>query len=280
MNILSNNCCCSSSTDHVGSFSGTPEDKNAMYFACVRSYIPYLSPSQIRDISCNGIVIEEKCEQQFCWNQQSVIEFGDLINQDIFNELYNINKLVFISSSLDGNVYVWKKDKKMYVTFRGTNSRMDVLIDLDFTMFHWKEDIFVHSGFKDQFMSLEKNITMEITEDIEEIHFSGHSLGCGLSTFATAYYGEKYPNIKMFCMTFGGPKVGNAGFVRWFEKHVYKSIRMCHCGDPVTLLPCWCGWKHVNHVWYITGVDLSDKRTMVLLKKSNHDLTNYIHALL
>jgi hypothetical protein len=279
MNILTKYCC-SSSTDKVVSFSGSKEDIDEMYHACVRSYIPYLYPSQIIDISINGIEIEEKCEKIPAWKKPSIVEFGDLIKQDIFNELCNVSKLVYISSSLDGNVYVWKKEKKMYVTFSGTSSVMDVLVDLDFTMFHWKEDIFVHSGFKDQFMSLEKNITMEITEDIDEIYFSGHSLGSGLSTFASAYYGEKYPNIKVTCMTFAGPKVGNAGFVRWFEKHVYKSIRMCHCGDPVPLLPFWCGWNHVNNTWYIKGVDLSDKRTFQCITTSKHNLTNYIHALL
>jgi hypothetical protein len=287
MNILKNNCC--STTNNV-SFSCSDEDKDAMYHACVRSYIPYLSPSQIKnifekhtDVSAN-IVIEEKCESNFATeiilNKQSVMEFGDLINQNIFAELCSIGKIVFISSSLDGNVYVWKKDKKMFVTFRGTSSNMDILIDLYFTMSHWQDDIYVHSGIKNQFMSLEKNITMEITDDIEEIHFSGHSLGSGLGTFASAYYGEKYPNIKVTCMTFGGPKVGNAGFVKWFDKHVYKGIRMCHCGDPIPLLPFWRGWNHVKNTWYIKGIALSDKRSMVLIKNSSHELTNYIHALL
>lgn len=279
MNILKNNCF----TNNV-QFSCSEEDKDAMYHACVRSYIPYLSPSQIRNIFINEIEIEEKCESGGAagrfWNKQSDMEFGNLINQDIFAELSNTSKIVFISSSLDGNVYVWKRDKKLFVTFRGTSSNMDILVDLYFIMSHWQDDIYIHSGIKDQFMSLEKNITMEITADIEEIHFSGHSLGSGLATFASAYYGEKYPNIKVTCMTFGGPKVGNSGFVRWFEKNVHKSIRMCHCGDPIPLLPFWYGWKHVNNTWYVKDTSLYDKRCMVLIKKSYHELTHYIHALL
>ena len=278
MNILAKNCC--SIEENNLSFSGSEKDKDAMYHACVRSYIPYLSPSQLRNLFINEIDIEEKCEKQVDWGKQSVMEFGTLINQDIFNELSNTSKIVFISSSLDGNVYVWKKENKMFVAFRGTSSNMDILVDLYFAMFHWKDDIYVHSGIKAQFMSLEKNITSEITDDIDEIYFSGHSLGGGLSTFAAAYYGENFPNIKMTCMTFGGPKVGNAGFVKWFEKHVHKGIRMCHCGDPIPLLPFWSGWKHVNNTWYIKNNILSDKRSMVLVKKSYHELTNYIHALL
>jgi hypothetical protein len=272
--------CCSLSSNNFNTFSGSKEDIDEMYHACVRSYIPYLSPSQIKEIFVGGIEIEEKCEQISDWKKPSVMEFGLLINQNIYNELRDVNKLVYISSSLDGNVYVWKTEKKMFITFSGTSSLQDVWIDVQFTKFHWKDDIFVHTGFKDQFMSLEKNITMEITENIEEIHFTGHSLGMGVCSFASAYYGEKYPNIKMFCMTFGGPKVGNAGFVRWFEKHVYKSIRMCHCGDPIPLLPFWYGWNHVNNVWYIKDNKLSDKRTIQMIKTMDHNLTNYIHALL
>ena len=281
MNILANNCCSTTTTtNNVISFSGSQEDKNEMYFACIRSYIPYLSPSQIKNLFINGIEIEERCEKQFCWNKQSIMEFGNLINQDIYSELCDISKLIFISSSLDGNAYIWKKENKMYVAFRGTSSRMDILIDLDFTMFHWKEDIFVHSGFIDQFLSLNLNISMEITKDIEEIHFCGHSLGAGLATLASAYYAEKHPNIKVICMTFGSPKVGNDGFVKWFEKNITKSIRMCNCGDPVTMLPFWYGWNHVKNTWYINGVALSDKKSLQIIKKSKHDLTNYINALL
>ena len=187
MNILANNCCSTlTTTNKTPSFSGSPEDKSAMYCACVRSYISYLSPSQLKEI-VTGIDIKEKCEQEVCWNQQSVMEFGNLINQDIYTELSDVSNVVYISSSLDGNVYVWKKEKKMYVTFRGTSSRMDVLVDLHFQKFHWKDDIYIHAGFIDQFLSVNQQIHAEITDDIEEIYFAGHSLGNGLSTIAGAY---------------------------------------------------------------------------------------------
>jgi predicted lipase len=228
------------------------------------------------------------------------MEFGDLINQNIYNELSDIKKLTFITSSLDGNVYIWKQNKKIFITFRGTSSNLDILIDLYCTQTCWKDNIYVHSGFKAQFMSLEKHMTNEIEsirdgrcmtwtggafpelieEDIEEIHCSGYSLGAGLATLAAAYYGEKYHTIKVTCMTIGSPKVGNEAFVNWFEKNVAKSVRLCNCGDLVPMVPFWPGWCHVKNVWYIKDKVLCDKKYNKWIKKQNHELTNYINALL
>ena len=170
---------------------------------------------------------------------------------------YNCTEPVFISSYNDCQLYMCKYDNKLITWFRGTESKRDVLVDLNFfrTKFYMPNvtnNVYVHKGFYNQFNSvfnkLDNNITNYMLENNtnKELIFIGHSLGGALATLGSCYYANKYPNIKTSCVTFGSPRVGNRSFVKIFNKTVSESYRFVNDNDPVPCLPSRLRYKHVK----------------------------------
>lgn len=230
--------------------------------ACVRCCISYLTPTQIKEICyrfLNNIIIDVDYDNDFLNDYQFKRDFNNSINNMIYQELESINNIRYISSKYDTNLYIWKKDKILYITFRGTSSLVDVFIDLKCFPKNIKDKICVHQGFYDQFLSVEKQITGELDkhiDDIDEIIISGHSLGGGCATIASAYYGEKYSNKTVSCITFGCPRVGNKKFIEWFSKNVNNNIRIVNKNDPITMIPTSFLWNHTfNDCIILRGED-------------------------
>ena len=148
------------------------------------------------------------------------------------------------SKEQDCQAVFWRNKDRLYLTFRGTTSKKDIITDLDIRRICIKEKIKVHTGFFKQFVSVEKNIKecLDRNKDATELYICGHSLGGALSYIAAAYFGEMYPDFKIVCHTFGSPRVGNKAFVDWFNKNVYEHIRVINNKDPVPMIP-------QNHVW-------------------------------
>lgn len=181
------------------------------------------------------------------------------------NVFYHCNKPTFISSENDCQLYICKYDNKLVTWFRGTESKQDILIDLNFFRTEFilptlqsqniSNNILVHQGFYNQFNSvfsvLDNNINNYINDsndnnDSKELIFVGHSLGGALATLGACYYSLKYPNIKTSCVTFGSPRVGNNDFAKIFNKNVAESYRFVNDNDPVPCLPSSLRFKHVN----------------------------------
>lgn len=157
----------------------------------------------------------------------------------------------YSSNEINAQAYIWKEKNTLHVVFRGTQEGRDMLVDLNVFRSYLYPDskLLVHSGFLKQFRSLEKYITQEITdnfESIDNLHFTGHSLGAGLATLAAAYYGDLYKNIiNIICHTIGSPRVGNVPFTEFFKKNVNEHVRIMNEKDPVPLLPISFLYTHV-----------------------------------
>lgn len=81
--------------------------------------------------------------------------------------------------------------------------------------------------------------------------FTGHSLGAGLATLATAFFLEE--NIPVMALyTFGSPRVGNAMFAASFNAHFKRHYRIVNNNDIVTRLPprAYRGYKHCGDFTY------------------------------
>ena len=157
----------------------------------------------------------------------------------------------FISSSEDTQVYIWKIDDVVYVTFRGTSSLKDALDDLDIKRTRVSGKIKVHKGFYKQFQSVQIKITkilLKLTENASRIIFTGHSLGGALAQIAAAYYGDVLEDIFVTCYTFGSPRVGNKYFVEWFSKNVNEHVRVVNDNDPVPMIPTMFYWTHTDNI--------------------------------
>jgi hypothetical protein len=176
----------------------------------------------------------------------------------------NIPKLHCSQSGNDCQVYTTLYDKKFVAVFRGTESRRDILTDLDMIRVqmdldhidNWKRPR-VHLGFLNQFRTIDNKINKEIKEYIDSkeiehkdknIIFCGHSLGGALSSLACVEFSQKYKDSKIpiHSVTFGSPRVGNSTFVKLFNKNVTNSYRFVNDNDPVPLLPAPIRFKHVK----------------------------------
>lgn len=170
---------------------------------------------------------------------------------------------VYITSNdgkQDAQAYLWVTNgDTIYLTFRGTSSYMDMLTDADIKCHKLKDDIYVHEGFYLQFESVMQHITDLLNHYVNAstLIVAGHSLGGALAQIAAAYYGEQFPNLYVKCFTFGCPRMGNIGFVRWFEKNVSKNVRVTNKNDPVPMIPQRKVWVHTMNT--CIAIDIANK---------------------
>lgn len=152
----------------------------------------------------------------------------------------------------DTQVYVWRKDDRAYIVFRGTESKEDWLSNLDVRKrkLEFGEDknsisLEVHNGFKNQFMSVEDRITSFLEDhkkDIKEIYFLGHSLGMACSVIAALYYHHYFsqdnlPHITIHCHNFGGPRIGSQKFAEYYAQQKELTSRTWCVRDVCDVIP-------------------------------------------
>jgi hypothetical protein len=120
------------------------------------------------------------------------------------------------------------------------------LTDLNLLPIHVKNGIYIHRGFYNQFLSVERVISFELMKYPGEmiLKISGHSIGSALAQIASAYYGEMFPAKKVICYTTGSPRTGNKQFVKWFSDNVKRHYRIVNKEDPVMMIPNELIWKH------------------------------------
>lgn len=210
-----------------------------------------------------------------------------------------------LKGSNDCQVYTTKysngKKNTLLVAFRGTESGRDILTDLniftselqlpEFSIYHyplfhqeelryrWDNDIKVHSGFNNQFLSVKEPLENTIdnfmnqhfqdnpiwgkqyqngdesdgnlmkNNDIDanpSIIFTGHSLGGALATLSSLYFKCKYPEAEVSCITFGSPRAGCSEFTKLFNDNIEESYRFVNDNDPVPCVPLAWRFKHVK----------------------------------
>lgn len=204
--------------------------------------------------------LDHKCCEfsMMCYNNEHIIK-------NEFNKKHVIYKEpTFLHSDLDAQCFTTSRRNEMYITFRGTDSILDVLTDLN--VLKVSMDLYgipdenrpkVHYGFLKQFRSIQNELD-ELVEEfmlsnykVKDIIITGHSLGGGLATLASLHYGLKYKGISVFCVSFGSPRVGNKKFAKMFNKNVYMSRRYVNDDDPITMIPSSIRFTHVNGLRYI-----------------------------
>jgi predicted lipase len=211
----------------------TPENYKSYALSAARAKLAYMSPDEVKKLWATSTT-ENTLEHLLFKSVPSQPRFYD-------------------NKETNAQVYIWKQDKTLHIVFRGTQEKYDVLVDLNILRSYLfpASDILVHSGFLKQFKSLEEHITAEITDDfdnIDTIHFSGHSLGGALATLAAAYYGEMHKNkIEILCHTIGSPRVGNKAFTKLFADNVKDEVRITNDKDPVPLIPMSFLYRHVSN---------------------------------
>ena len=90
----------------------------------------------------------------------------------VFSELGQRGKLVYFDGSrvkADTQAFVWwnAEEKKVYVFFRGTDSKRDMLANLDVRSWKIKEhgrNVCVHRGFQEQFLAVKDDVKLFLEE--------------------------------------------------------------------------------------------------------------------
>ena len=144
-------------------------------------------------------------------------------------------------------VYDLEQDNYI-LSFEGTQDTNDFLIDLQIaklTPYKEHPTAKVHSGFWNAYLSI-RNEILNIVEFAPRLFITGQSLGGALSTLASLDILEEYPNLDIYTVTFGSPRVGNLDYVYLYSSIVENSYRVTHGKDPVVHLPPeFLGFVHV-----------------------------------
>ncbi|KAG9412301.1 hypothetical protein AC1031_015231 [Aphanomyces cochlioides] len=167
--------------------------------------------------------------------------------------------LVFVQEVFDQltDTYGWvsRGDKKIVVTFRGTQSAANTVTDLKyrFTTPQWNNSVDedldatrVHVGFWTAYSTVRQELkrvlreTLRITGPNVQIFFTGHSLGGALATLAafdiaTDKSFRLQEEVVMY--SFGAPRVGNHKFALSYKKYVPNAYRVCNDGDAIVGAP-------------------------------------------
>lgn len=167
----------------------------------------------------------------------------------------------FISSSeTETQCFVAGDDKKIIVSFRGTEGKLaDWATNLQVNKEYLKgakAQGKVHEGFYKGLCSVWAEVDKEIkrlSNNDQTIWFTGHSLGGALATLAAAelkFQDDPYDFQGLY--TFGQPRVGDNDFARLFNKFLKKKcFRLVNNNDVVSrVAPRIMGYSHIGMLKY------------------------------
>jgi triacylglycerol lipase len=144
-----------------------------------------------------------------------------------------------------------------YIFFMATNTIHDWLTNLflfkkkvPYNNVHRK--VKVHSGYVNRYTlnSVRTKILLETAKNtnIKNIIVSGYSMGGGLAPICAVDLGYNFPDKKVTCLAFAGPRVGNKKFVESVEKYTEDSLNLIYRNDAITKAPPKLfGFKHIKN---------------------------------
>ena len=189
-----------------------------------------------------------------------------------------------IDDTKSGTQYFLRKDRDiLWITFRGTDSPKDWKTDLTF----WKKaipydnsntNIRVHTGFINAYKAkcVRDKILQTVTDDINYIKITGHSLGAALAVLCAVDIQYNYPDRDIEVFLFGCPRVGNKAFITSYNKRVNKTVRIENGNDIVTKLPfVFMGYRHVG-----AKIHIGKPRLPFFLSINDHYPHRYYSGLL
>ena len=152
----------------------------------------------------------------------------------------------------DTQGFVAIKNRRIYVVFRGSESKKDFQNDASVQKVPFiKEGEKVHIGFKSSWEPVAEDVYSAIREanegmgTVDSVVVCGHSLGGAVATLMAYSIKNRFYGYHVECCTIGSPRVGNKVFKQNFDKSGIESIRVVHNNDLVTHTP-YIGFQHVN----------------------------------
>jgi len=171
--------------------------------------------------------------------------------------------------------FTFRKKKRLFICFIGSNHLIDWFYNLWFKEIPYADkgtnkDIKVHKGFYKSYLYIREKLHSLVQED-EDIVIFGHSFGGTQAVFGSLDLNFNFPRKDVACVTMGCPRVGNAAFVKSFEKIVENVTRVVNGSDPIPALP-------FKILGYLHGGKLIQlgKRCLLPLRISKHLVKSYL----
>lgn len=173
---------------------------------------------------------------------------------------------------LDAQAFTAHHNGTMYITFRGSETVMDWLVDL----FCLKRNHYVngvktrvHRGFLEATNNISGRIIEDIRQEYHRIVLCGHSLGAAMSTiFATQLPQSVIHKVEHYF--YGSPRIGNKAFQRAYGQKGIIHKRIVNGIDLVNKVPPkFFNYHHAGTAYMVnhTGGIIRD-----------HLIDNYIEA--
>lgn len=162
------------------------------------------------------------------------------------------------ATDTQGFGFVWADNA--FLCFRGTESKRDVIIDVDKGKVHFDENQHdlgkVHKGFRKATESVWPQVEQFLRthrEHAQRVWVTGHSLGGAIATLVAARIVHSGVLGELAALyTFGQPRVGDRVFKARFIEAVggnpvrlKKVFRIYRAADPVPMIPR-IGFRHVS----------------------------------
>lgn len=124
----------------------------------------------------------------------------------------------------------------------------------------------VQSGWVNEYKEIREFIHEKV-KDFKEVIVTGQSLGGAIATLCAVDIQYNF-GIKIECLPFGSPRVGNKCFAESFIKRVPNTQRFVHGRDLVTMFPPRLfGYRHVCDM-----ISFGPKRNLIFIPSIKHHL--------
>jgi hypothetical protein len=162
---------------------------------------------------------------------------------------------------------------KLFIAWRGTANLQNLLEDLNIDdvrlVINSRSYGRVHRGMLRYYEYIKdevfEQISAHVATSLDEVVFTGYSLGACVC-FAALECAILYPHVRVSCITFASPLLGNDEFVYNFNTRISNSIRIVLDADYIPRIYYGHHFKHVRGgitiktgisfawIWVIIGI--------------------------
>jgi hypothetical protein len=201
-------------------------------------YPPGIIPLAIEHIKNDKIEDDPTLELIVKCLEYSKLSYDDSIIHKRF-ERSIFNNVALYSERNDGN---------LFISIRGTVTMYDIANDINCLQVKMdedefaKENMYVHKGFYNDFREIKTYLREFFTniKGVQYVIFTGHSRGSAISTFSSMYIKTLFPELTIYNIGFGCPRLGNGSFVNYYNKTMRENTFLFKSEfDIVTKLPIY-----------------------------------------
>jgi triacylglycerol lipase len=176
---------------------------------------------------------------KYTWTPEKAIEKG------IHNYDMTIRKFSRLKRDEPAEIpmgFIAQRQKRQYLILRGTQTAKEWVRNFSISLCPYRMPNFgkVHEGFLQTYDEIREAIigALSLQDNHLKLYVAGHSLGAALATLALPDIESKTKCRLQALYTFGSPRVGDATFVRTFNKcFLNRSFRIANTSDLVTSIP-------------------------------------------